>query len=536
MKFFVFRNATLEPFFPRGETDFSGYGDVSHVPADSENFLWFYTFPQEISGAAAEALAEDFLTQLKLTLARVPAEKNFYAVRLCPPGENLKIVALDDRAKNAVEKFNAALDKIARERENFCVVSVPAKILNDIDWRFYFSAQIPFSPKHAGTFAKILRDAKKLSATENFEENAEKISVPATRKKCLALDLDGTLWGGVLGEDGVGGIRTGGDYPGNAFAFFQKKISELAASGIILAISSKNNAADVARAFEKNPEMRLRESDFSAKRIDWRDKATHLREIAAELNIGADAIVFVDNDPRERELVRRALPEIAVPDFPARPHGLPAFFQMLLERFFRAEKLTAEDLRKTAQYRENARRAEFAERCETHEEYLASLETQLTVFQNAEETFPRLAQLSQKTNQFNLAGKRLAENDLHSARERGADVFALGVSDRFGDSGIVGLAVVERRGGNAEITEFLLSCRALGRGIENAFLEEILRRERDAGIAKIFAEFVPTAKNIPAKNFYARNGFSEISDGKFAADLRSRGKILTLPIYKIFSK
>ncbi|MBQ2731581.1 MAG: hypothetical protein IJF68_00825, partial [Opitutales bacterium] len=211
MRLFVFRNATLEPFFPREETEFSGYGDISRVPENAEKICWFYTLPPDVSPKDGQPLVDDFLQKLRLVLPRVPADKRLELTRLAFP-QNPPLVLADTRLRDAIHFYNAELEKIARERENALLREAPDFAT---DWRMWFLAQMPFSP------------AKK---------RAEKVPPrgPAVRKKCIVLDCDDTLWGGTLGEDGFSALKIGGDFPGNAFAFFQKKCVELAESGIIL--------------------------------------------------------------------------------------------------------------------------------------------------------------------------------------------------------------------------------------------------------------------------------------------------------------
>ncbi len=551
MKFFVFRNATLEPFFPLKQTEFSGYEDISFVPENAENFIWFYTFLPEISSSEAVKVAEIFLAKLKIVLKKIPEKTPFHAVLLGVPEKKFLLSADDKNFEIAAKNFNSALFEISRSRENFHVIAVPEKILNDVDWRFFFSARIPFSPKHSSTISKIFDEHFEKISAKNFDKNSvpegeilQKISAensfpsyPKIRKKCLVLDLDETLWGGILGEDGAGEIAIGGEYPGNALLFFQKKISKLADTGTLVAISSKNNERDVLEAFEKRREIALKLEKISAKKIDWRDKATHLREISKELNIGLDSFVFVDNSATERAWIKASLPEVAVPEFPKNAFELPIFFAELLEKFFRAETLTAEDFQKIEQYRTNEKRQKFAENCASFEEYLAALKIELEISCDEKTAFPRVAQLSQKTNQFNLANRRLNRLEIENLAASGARIYTLFVRDIFGESGISGAAIVEKNSlGNAEIFEFLLSCRVLGRGIENAFLNEILLRERALGNAEIFAEFVPSQKNFVAKNFYPLNGFVEISPNKFSANLNSRADFKAKNLYTIFSK
>lgn len=546
MKKFVFRNATIEPLFAGRNAEFSGYGDISRVPADADALAWFYAFPPDLAPADADALAEDFLQKLRLVLARVPAETPLELHEIAAP-EIAPIVADDTRAIDAAKRFNAALAQIAASRGNAAQV-VPAPDFG-VDWRLWFFAQAPFSP------------AKK-------RRKAAAPHVPAVRKKCIVLDCDDTLWAGTLGEDGFDAIRAGGNaYPGNAFAFFQKKLSELAASGILLAICSKNNDADVREVFAKNPEMTLRADEISAWRVNWRDKAENVREIAAELNIGPDSLVFVDNDARERRRISEAFAgAVAAPEFPAKPCDLPAFFEKLTDEFFRARALTREDLQKTQQYRDAAARRELGREIASLEDYISALEIRLEVASANDFSFPRLAQLTQKTNQFNTATRRREDAELRAFAARGNSVFSLAATDKIGALGIVGEAEIafagtpdfadalcdfpeisreipaeisaEKSDGNAAIfLNFLMSCRALGRGIETAFAQEILNRLLAAGTQTVFAEFRPTAKNTPARDFWKTLGFAQAETAGAAGtlwrlNLQKRGFVAPAAAYR----
>ena len=518
MRLFVFRNATLEPFFPREETEFSGYGDISRVPENAEKFRWFYTLPPDVSPKDGQPLVDDFLQKLDLVLTRIPGGKSLELTRLALP-QSAPLVSADTRLRDTVDAYDAALEKIARERENTQVLDAPTAC---VDWRMWFLAQMPFS-----------------SAKKSQEADVP-APVPAVRKKCLVLDCDDTLWGGTLGEDGFSGIKIGGDFPGNAFTFFQKKCVELAESGIILAVCSKNNEGDVREVFEKHPAMILRREHISAWRVNWRDKAENLREIAAELNIGLDSLVFVDNEPRERERVTAAFGGIvAAPEFPARAYELPAFFEKLVDDFFRTEKLTAEDTTKTQQYRDAAARSEAAAHFSSLEDYIASLEICLRVEAANEFSLPRLAQLTQKTNQFNLTTRRRAEAELREFLADGNAVFSLSASDKIGDLGIVGEAEISFSENKkyAKLENFLMSCRALGRGIEIAFAQKLLFVLRERGVETVLAEYLPTAKNVPCKDFLPSFGFvcEDAAGTRFRLDLRTCGKLEISPAYKFLS-
>lgn len=495
---FVFRNATLEPFagtlFPGENVVFSGYGDVSEIPENAAAFCWFYTFPFDCGNAALAGTLDGFAAGLQLALKSVPENKIFTAFEMNAPA-GFALAAENDFAETQIRRYNATLAALAETHPNLKIQAFP-KNFPKTNWRLWFVAQTP-------------------PAAEGNKP------VPAIRKKCAVLDLDGTLWDGTLDEDGGNGIRADGDYPGNAFRFFQTRLKELADAGILLAISSKNDLSAVKNVFE-NKKMPLSLSDFSAVRCDWRDKATHIREIAETLNIGPDALVFIDNSPAERAWVKTAFPQTAVPEFPEKPYALPEFYASLLDRFFRAEKLLAEDFDKTRQYAQNAARERFAASCTDYDAYLKSLNIKLEIAVNDKTTFPRLAQISQKTNQFNLCTRRLTETALNELLSRGAQIFALSVSDIFGDSGIVGLAVALPAGTDFEIVELALSCRVLGRKIENLFLERIVEilRSRE-NVRTLRAHFFPTAKNTKYADFYQKNGF-EKSDGVFRKSLLSR--------------
>ena len=329
------------------------------------------------------------------------------------------------------------------------------------------------------------------------------------RKKCLVLDLDNTLWGGVLGEDGIDGIKLGGDYPGKAYSYWQRSLLELAHNGMILAVCSKNNEADVLEAWEKNPAMVLKREHFSAMRINWRDKATNMRELADELNIGLDSMVFLDDSPEERELVKQMLPEVEVPDFPEKPYELMPFFKSLVEKYFRIYTITSEDRSKAEQYLANARRNAEQARFIDLESYLYSLDMQLDIMPADEHNLPRIAQMTQKTNQFNLTTRRYDESGVQQHLDSGWHIYCMSMSDRFGDNGITGTIFVEPvNDTTVNIDTLLLSCRILGKGIEEAFVKTVFNLLRLDGYRKVTAAYIPTAKNGQTADFYDRMGMT----------------------------
>ena len=346
---------------------------------------------------------------------------------------------------------------------------------------------------------------------EWFSRKLDEIALK--RKKCLVLDLDNTLWGGVLGEDGIEGIKLGGDYPGKAFHYYQDALLELSKSGVILTVCSKNNEEDVLEAWEKNPFMVLKKDNFAAWRINWADKATNIKELAEELNIGLDSFVFVDDNPTERELIKQVLPMVEVPEFPAQPYELPQFFKDLVERYFRVYSLTNEDKQKTEQYKANAQRAQAQRSFVDFDAFLESLDIQITIEAANEFNIPRIAQMTQKTNQFNLTTKRYTDAEVRSLVQAGWKIWCISVADKFGDNGITGCIMVN----GDTFDTFLLSCRILGKGIEDAFIKKILSLLKESGVKTVLALYVPTAKNAQVKDFYERCGFTcvkEETDGR----------------------
>jgi FkbH-like protein len=345
-------------------------------------------------------------------------------------------------------------------------------------------------------------------------------------KKCVVLDLDNTLWGGIAGEDGMEGIELGRTYPGNCYRDFQKELLRLYHRGILLAINSKNNEEDALKIIENHPDMVLRRKHFAATRINWRDKASNMRELANELNIGIDSFVFLDDNPAECELIRQECPEVDVVMVPEKPYLIPQVVSRL--PWMENIRLTAEDRRKGEMYRAQAAR-------KRHEEgmaggdldaFLRSLEMEARIEAASPFSIPRISQLTQKTNQWNLTTRRYSESRIQTfASNPSWGVYAISAKDRFGDHGIIGVLMLRFDGTEATIDNFLLSCRVIGRGIENtmiAFASEVARAK---GADVLKGEFIPTAKNAPAADFYERSGFEKVDDSSFQIMLPER----TLP-------
>jgi len=333
--------------------------------------------------------------------------------------------------------------------------------------------------------------------------------------KALVIDLDNTIWGGIVGEDGLDGIKLGAEYPGNAYLEVQRAILDLHRRGIILAICSKNNPDDALEVFKRHDAMLLRLDHFAATRINWKSKAENIRELAIDLNIGIDALAFLDDNPLEREEVRTLLPEVHVIDLPAGPAHFAAALRST--PVFERLALSQEDRDRGIYYLAEQQRAQLQSSGVALDDYYRSLGMEVEISAVTSRTIARVAQLTQKTNQFNLTTRRYSEQEIESkAADAAWRVDALTASDRFGDYGLVGVAITNRIGDVCEIDSFLLSCRVIGRSVETALLSHVAREATSGGMRTLRGWYLPTRKNAPSKDFYPKHGFKMIneSDGK----------------------
>ena len=344
---------------------------------------------------------------------------------------------------------------------------------------------------------------------------------PLTGKvaKCVAVDLDNTLWGGVIGEDGMNGIKLGPEYPGAAFQHVQRALLDLKKRGILLAVCSKNNAADAMEALSGHAGMILQPRDFVAMRINWNPKAQSLREIAGELNIGLDSVAFLDDNPVERQHVREQAPEAIVLDLPQDPM---TFARAIREcPWFERLALSQEDRQRGEYYTAQRDRAELERTVASKEDFYRSLEQVCEIAGVTPATLARVAQLTQKTNQFNLTTKRYTEQQIAALCDcPGWRVWNLNVKDRYADNGLVGVAITKVEDGVCEIDTFLMSCRVIGRTVETALLAKVAADARESGATRLQGRFIATKKNAPAADFYKDHGFRNCEDGLWSIDLR----------------
>ncbi len=400
---------------------------------------------------------------------------------------------------NAVLRLNQRLAEVCR--------ATPDCVFFDVDrlaarhgrarWRdqrMFLASRLPLSAEFFSAYARGL--------VRSF---ATLFRAP---RKVLCTDLDNTLWGGILGEDGADGIATGSAFPGNCYLEYQRYLKQLSQRGVLLAVVSKNNQADVEEAFQtRAADLALSLDDFVARKIGWGEKADALRELAQDLSLGLDSFVFVDDNPAECAAMRSQLPEVAVVEAPAdEPWKL---VDLVAEQpYFDAILVTDDDVHRLQEYKAQTQREELARSAGSREEFLASMEMVCTFQSALQAPLARAVQLLAKTNQFNLTTRRrsAAEVEQFSAAPGGQAV-VVRVRDRFGDAGVVGLALASNRGDSCSIDSLLLSCRVIGRGVETALLAYVAEQAVRTGARRLVGEFVATKKNAPCSTFYPDHGF-----------------------------
>lgn len=404
-------------------------------------------------------------------------------------------------------ELNAKLVAIARARPNLLLLDLDPLFRRHgedalLSNAFWYTARIRYSARMFDLLAETIRRA--------IDAHAQRC------RKVLVLDLDDTLWGGIVGELGPLGVELSEDGKGLCYRNFQRCIKAATRTGVLLAIASKNNEADAMEVFDQNKMMVLRREDFAAACINWRPKVENIVAIANELNLGTDSFVFVDDNPVERGAVKKALPEVAVPDFPSRAEELPAWFtQKIVPAYFGKYAISDEEAAKTEQYRANKARQQLAASFDL-DSYLAELGIECSITVDNGDRLVRAAQMTQKTNQFNLTTRRYEVTDLaRFVRSHEHAVLMLDYKDRFGDEGAVALAIVDLAEGR--IDTFLESCRVIGRHVEDRLLDKAIELCRRQGHRRIIGEYVPTRKNQMVAEFYDNHGFvplSKYNDGR----------------------
>jgi len=402
-------------------------------------------------------------------------------------------------ASSVVERANSIIAKACKNISSATVFEYGRVVLETgldswTDARLEHLGRIPFSFQAQMNLGKAL--SRYLSA------------IFFTPHKCLVVDLDNTLWGGVIGEDGLGGIALGEDYPGNVYKEFQRQLVALKDRGVLLAINSKNDEPDVTEVFERHPDMVLGLDDFAATRINWTDKASNIRSIAEELNIGVDALAFFDDNPVEREWIRANAPEVAVIEVPPDPEN----YAMALQdsEVFDHLVVVAEDLERAGVYQTEKRRTKLRATHASVADFIRDLDVKVTIGAVNDETMPRVVQLISKTNQFNLTGRRHTAAEIEEIVSlNGGIALWTRSTDRFGDNGLVGVAIaIPDSPTEWRIDSFLMSCRVLGRGVESALLSSLAQQVADKDGKQLIGEYVITKKNGMARAFFEGEGFN----------------------------
>lgn len=373
------------------------------------------------------------------------------------------------------------------------------------DDKLYYIAKMPLSTNILTEVAKQVLDVIK--------------SLNGKFKKCVILDLDNTLWGGVIGDDGLKSIQIGELGLGHAFSEFQMWLKELKNRGIILAVCSKNNEDIAKEPFEKHPEMVLRLDDISMFVANWDDKATNIKHIQETLNIGMDSMVFIDDNPFERNLVKSMIPDITVPDLPEDPALYLSYLKSL--NLFETTSYSENDKDRTKQYQAQAQRTTMQSSFENFDDYLKSLEMKATVHSFDEFEFPRISQLTQRSNQFNLRTVRYTESEIEQiAKDNKYLTLSFSLKDKFGDYGLISVVIMEKQDEKTLfLNTWLMSCRVLKRGMEEFIINSIIETAKENGFSKVIGEYIKTPKNAMVENIYSKLGFKDLGGGKFEADV-----------------
>ena len=403
-----------------------------------------------------------------------------------------------------VHDFNQKLSDICKDEDSAYLYDLNGFVArfgqnNVFDYRQYFFGDVKISLNYIPFLANELLGFIK--------------PILGLSKKCIVLDLDNTLWGGIVGEDGFNGIKLGHNDPiGRAFIEFQKYLLSLHERGIILAVNSKNNPEDAMKVIKDHPNMILREEHFACLKINWNDKVTNFYEIAQELNIGLDSMVFLDDDQVNRGFVGTSIPEVLTVELPNDPSlYVPTLTEL---NDFNVLKITEEDKKRGKMYLQQRKRTEFKKNAPNFEEYLKQLNIKVRIKKATDFTIPRISQLTLKTNQFNLTTKRYQEEDVRKfSQDKKKIIGCAQVEDKFGDNGITNVFIIDKENEREWVIDtFLLSCRIIGRGIEHAILSQIFKDAKNEGVKKIKAYFIPSKKNKPAETFLPDFGFRKEDD------------------------
>lgn len=454
----------------------------------------------ELEPASAGSRIENWFGQLESALK---AEGVYYISDAYLWGVELGVLFDKGRKAHLEQLWQERLEQLCKSHTNVRIFPY-RRIVEQLGEEKAFSQKMWYMGRilHSG-------DAQKALCEEILNRVRIEQSVP---KKVLLLDLDNTLWGGLAGEADHTPILLSEEHEGLAYKNLQRVLLQMQKQGVLLGIVSKNNEEDVAGILREHPHMVLRPECFAAQKVNWKPKHENIQEIAKELNLGLDSFVFFDDNEAERQLIRDMLPQVSVPDFPKKPEKLAEAMTAIYAAYFDRVVMTAEDLNKTRQYADNVKRNELEKSAGSFSDYLKQLAiTMERVEANA--NIERLTQLMNKTNQFNLTTKRYTQAQMQQVvTDDTKRVYLYRVADRFGDNGVVAAIIVDLSKEVPEIEAFVMSCRIMGKNIEDAILEDVESDLRKAGYGRLRGIYFPTARNKPVAELYHRLGYTGIGE------------------------
>jgi FkbH-like protein len=503
--------------------------DITILAIDIESLItheFFTNFPSLTDDEKKKQLEEVVTTLHSLIITYQEKYQGFLLLNnfLIPSNSPLGLLETksDFGIKNFYKKINSELEvKLATNNQVFLIDFDGLASFFGKNQVFNHKMNYMGSMKYNNGFFPLL--SKEYSGFIKAQKNLS--------KKCIVLDLDNTLWGGIIGEDGMDGIKLNTNSPGNEFVDFQRLLLSYYQRGIILAINSKNNYDDAIQVIRDHPSMVLRENHFACMRINWQNKAQNMVEIANELNIGLDSLVFFDDNPVERDLIKQTLPEVLVVDLPKSSF----LYRKTLEEIndFNVLSLTDEDKKRGEMYFARSKRKEMETQHQSLDDFIKTLEIKVKIDLVDEFSRPRVTRLINKTNQYNLTTRRYTEEEVKEMLEnpQSYSLYSLQVKDKFGDEGIVGVSIVKKETDKFVIDSFLMSCRVIGRQIENAFIIRIFKDAKKDNINEIIGEFIPTKKNSMVANFYKEQGFEKVADSDNQWIIHLNDKELTYPEY-----
>ncbi len=472
--------------------------EITFLIIDTRNiFGEIFRFPYSITSSDRQKFVEKKINEIKNLIDKFVDKTNSKLIitKLNIPSFSPNGIfesKIEYGFHNMIEDFNHKLTKNYLDSENVYVYDFEKFIAkngedNVFDYNQFFFGDLKISMKFLPALGQDLMKYV--------------IAYLGITKKCIVLDLDNTLWGGIVGEDGYNGIKLGPEPPGNAFMEFQRVLLSLHQRGIILAINSKNNFQDAIKVIKEHPYMVLKEEHFASMRINWKDKVTNMKELVQEINIGSDSLVFIDDDPVNREFVKSIFPEILVVDLSNDPSTFTSTIENIID--FSVLKITDEDKNRGKMYLKQKEISELQESTPDLQTFLSQLDLKIIIKDVDEFTLPRVSQLILKTNQFNLTTKRYQELDIEKMiQDPNFIVGCVQVEDKFGDNGITGVFIIKKENKKEWLIDtFLMSCRIMGRDIEKGIMIYIINIAKKNKIEKIKSDFFPTQKNRPIGNF-----------------------------------